>query len=115
VPRDYPFREIGNRGFGSPVDNSSGSRLDKSRRKRGCGHMGRGHIDQCLTQGANLRSRFVQHFGISAFGIPKALVTPCFQTLKSRIINLEMLACGQALTNGQDPLGGSWVWDDRLM
>jgi hypothetical protein len=115
VSRDYPFREIRNRGFGSPVDNRSGSRLDKSRRKRGCGHMGRGHIDQCLTQGANLRLRFVQHFGVSAFGIPKGHVSPCSQTPKSRLINLEMLACGQALMNGQDPLGGSWVWDDRPM
>jgi hypothetical protein len=31
VSRDYPFREIGNRGFGSSVDKRSGSRLDKSR------------------------------------------------------------------------------------
>jgi hypothetical protein len=77
--------------------------------------MGRGHIDQCLTQRANLRLRFIQLFSISAFGIPKGHVTLCYQTPKSRIINLEMLACGQALTNGQDPLRGSWVWDDRPM
>jgi hypothetical protein len=30
VSRDYPFREIRNRGFGSSVDKRSGSRLDKS-------------------------------------------------------------------------------------
>jgi hypothetical protein len=77
--------------------------------------MGRRHIDQCLTQGAYLRLRFVQHFGVSTFGIPKGHVSPCSQTLKFILINLEMLACGQALTNGQDPLGGSWVWDDRSM
>jgi hypothetical protein len=77
--------------------------------------MGRGHIDQCLIQGANLQLRFVQHLGISAFGIPKGHVTTCSQTLKSRLIDLEMLACGQALMNGQNPLEGSWVWDDRPM
>jgi hypothetical protein len=115
VSRDYPFREIRNRGFGSLADNRLGSRLYKFRRKRVCGHMGRGHIDQCLTQGDNLRLRFVQHFGVSTFEISKGHVTPCCQTPKSRLINLEMLACGQALTNGQDPLGGSWVWDGRPM
>jgi hypothetical protein len=77
--------------------------------------MGRGHIDQCLTQGANFQLRFVQHFDISAFEISKGRFTPCSQTLKSRLIDLEMLACGQALMNGQDPLGGSWVWDDCPM
>jgi hypothetical protein len=76
VSRDYPFREIGDRGFGSPVDKRSGSRLDKSRWKRDCGHMGRGHIDQGITQGANHRLRLVQHFGVSAFGIPKGMF-PC--------------------------------------
>jgi hypothetical protein len=29
VSRDYPFREIGNQGFGSSVDERSGSHLDK--------------------------------------------------------------------------------------
>jgi hypothetical protein len=28
--RDYPFWEIGDRGFGSSIDKNSGSRLDKS-------------------------------------------------------------------------------------
>jgi hypothetical protein len=71
VSRDYPFREIENRGFGSSVDKNSGSRLDKSRRKRECGRVGRGHIDQGITQGANHRFRLVRHFGVSALGIPK--------------------------------------------
>jgi hypothetical protein len=44
--RDYPFREIENQGFESPIDNRSGFRLDKSRQERGCGHMGRGNIDK---------------------------------------------------------------------
>jgi hypothetical protein len=30
VLRDYPFWEIGDRGFGSSVDKNSGSFLDKS-------------------------------------------------------------------------------------
>jgi hypothetical protein len=109
VSKNYPSREIRDRGFGSPADNRSSSRLDKSQRKRGCGHMGRGHIDQCLTQGANLQMRFVQHVGVSAFRIPKGHVSLCSQTPNSRLINLEMLACGQALMNGQDSLRGSWV------
>jgi hypothetical protein len=76
VSRDYPFREIGDRGFGSSVDKRLGSRLDKSRRKRDRGHMGRGHIDQGITQGANHRFRLVWHFGVSALGIPKGMF-PC--------------------------------------
>jgi hypothetical protein len=74
--RDYLFRKIRDQGFGSPVDKRSGSSLDKSRRKRDCGHMGRGPIDQGRTQGANHRLRLVQHFGVSAFGIPKGMF-PC--------------------------------------
>jgi hypothetical protein len=42
--------------------------------------MGRGHIDQCLTQGANLRLGFIQHFIILAFGIPKGHVSLFSQT-----------------------------------
>jgi hypothetical protein len=76
VSRDYPFQEIGDRGFGSPVDKRSSSCLDKYRWKRDCGHMGRGHIDQGITQGANHRLRLVHHFGVSTFGIPKGMF-PC--------------------------------------
>jgi hypothetical protein len=73
MSRDFPFREIGNWEFGSSVDKRSGSRLDKSRWKRECGHVGRGHIDQGITQGANHRFRLVWHFDVSALGIPKGM------------------------------------------
>jgi hypothetical protein len=73
VSRDYPFREIRDRGFGSSIDKRSGSHLDKSRQKRDYGHVGRGHIDQGITQGANHRFRLVWHFSVSALGIPKGM------------------------------------------
>jgi hypothetical protein len=53
VLRDYSFQEIKDRGFKSSTDKRLGSHLDKSRQKRECGHVGRGHIDQGITQGAN--------------------------------------------------------------
>jgi hypothetical protein len=73
VSRDYPFREIGDRGFGSSVDKRSGSRLDKSQWKRECGYVGRGLLDQGITQGANHRFRLVWHFGILVLGILKGM------------------------------------------
>jgi hypothetical protein len=73
VSRDYPFREIEDRGFGSSADKRSGSRLDKSQWKRECGHVGRGHIDQGITQGANHRFRLVWHFSVLALRIPKGM------------------------------------------
>jgi hypothetical protein len=73
VSRDYPFREIGNREFGSSIDKRSSSHLDKSQQKRECGPVGRGHIDQGITQGANHRFRLVWHFGVSTLGIPKGM------------------------------------------
>jgi hypothetical protein len=76
VSRYYPFWEIGDWGFKSPIDKRSVSRLNKSRWKRDCGHMGRGHIDQGITQGANHRLRLVQHFDVSTFGISKGMF-PC--------------------------------------
>jgi hypothetical protein len=85
VLRDFPFWEIMNREFGSSVDKRSGSCLDKSQRKREYGHVGRGHIDQGITQGANHRFRLVWHFGISALTIPKCMFP---RALKPRNLDL---------------------------
>jgi hypothetical protein len=73
MSRYYPFRKIRDRGFGISVDKRLGSHLDKSRRKSECGHVGRGHIDQGITQGANHRFRLVWHFSVSTLRIPKGM------------------------------------------